>query len=262
MTYRPIGPPQARRASLEHPSSPKTLGERLRWAVERQPTRGKERGLRLFQRRMEERAKEIRRAGHRAPDGTALSSIQGYLAGGVEPSLAFVEEAARVLRVRAAWLAFGSGMPTEDEQAGAEEAVERLRGAVQSVIEPGLAPLNALDLFLVSVRDTFADTVPGYWRLPDAARTALLIGFSRFIGLTSAAERHAAGEALVGHGAQYGQYLRAPFELGGVNPERLSPAELAMVFDGLLRAIDVAWYSEQQGEAGQAQTDSTTTGRT
>ena len=86
-----------------------TLGGRLRWAIKRQPHQGRQRGLRLFQRRMEEH-------GLRVP-GTSLSAIQGYLRDDpAEPSPSFLLLAARLLSVRVGWLAFGGGAPTEEEE--------------------------------------------------------------------------------------------------------------------------------------------------
>jgi hypothetical protein len=93
-----------------------TLGGRLRWAYQQQPARGRERGLRLFQRQMEEAAPGVQ--------GTSLSAIQGYLKGNGEPSLRFIKHAARLLAVRAEWLAWGEGAPTEDEEASRRESPE------------------------------------------------------------------------------------------------------------------------------------------
>ena len=46
-----------------------------------------------------------------------LSSLQNYLSGITEPSPSFLEEAAKILGVRAAWLTHGDGAPTEEQQA-------------------------------------------------------------------------------------------------------------------------------------------------
>lgn len=90
-----------------------TLSDRLRWAIERQPKRGRERGVRLFQRRIHKRAEELDAEGGSPLVGYHLSSIQGYLAGETDPSLPFLREAARLLNVREAWLISGEGAPTE-----------------------------------------------------------------------------------------------------------------------------------------------------
>jgi hypothetical protein len=78
---------------------------RLRWAIdEHQRPKGRQRGLRLFQRKME-REKGV--------PGSSLSAIQTYLRGKAEPTRPFILAAAKVLRIRASWLAFGEGQPTE-----------------------------------------------------------------------------------------------------------------------------------------------------
>jgi hypothetical protein len=96
-----------------------TLPGRLRWAImDHQPPQGRQKGLRLFQRRMDALA---------APDtpGTSLSAIQSYLRDDAEPSLRFVQEAARILGLRAEWLAWGEGTPTEEQEALRRETPEQ-----------------------------------------------------------------------------------------------------------------------------------------
>jgi hypothetical protein len=94
-----------------------TFADRLRWAYDRQRPEGRQRGLRLFQRKLSaKRYKDV--------PGTSLSAIQSYLRG-VEPTRPFIEAAAEVLKVRAAWLAFGEGAPTQAEEAARREAGER-----------------------------------------------------------------------------------------------------------------------------------------
>jgi hypothetical protein len=91
-----------------------TFAGRLQWAIDRQPRQGRgERGLRLFQRRLARSAE-----GNPNVQGTSLSTIQTYLRGNAEPSPAWVELAALLLAVRAPWLAWGAGAPTEEEEAG------------------------------------------------------------------------------------------------------------------------------------------------
>lgn len=97
-----------------------TFINRLRWAMDQQRPEGRRRGLRLFQRKME-RFENV--------PGTSLSAIQSYLRG-VEPTRPFIEAAAEVLKVRAAWLAFGEGAPTQAEEAARREAGERPRWEV------------------------------------------------------------------------------------------------------------------------------------
>jgi hypothetical protein len=100
-----------------------TFADRLRWAYDRQRPEGRQRGLRLFQRKLSaKRYKDV--------PGTSLSAIQSYLRG-VEPTRPFIEAAAEVLKVRAAWLAFGEGAPTQAEEAARREAGERSRWEVR-----------------------------------------------------------------------------------------------------------------------------------
>lgn len=103
-----------------------TLGGRLREAIDRQPWEGRQRGLRLFQRRMDEHGQGV--------GGTSLSAIQDYLADRTEPSPSFLRLAAQLTGVRFAWLANGEGMPTEEEErdrvSGQEAELSRITGAV------------------------------------------------------------------------------------------------------------------------------------
>ncbi len=48
-------------------------------------------------------------AARNAPGGR-YASVHGYLSGKTRPSVAFIEEAARLLRVSHIWLAFGQGV--------------------------------------------------------------------------------------------------------------------------------------------------------
>ena len=93
-----------------------TLGGRLRWAIDKQPPDGRQRGLRLFQRRMTKRGRGV--------VGTSLSAVQAYLSDEAEPSLSFLRLAAELLSVRFAWLVVGQGAPTQEEQAGRLEVPE------------------------------------------------------------------------------------------------------------------------------------------
>lgn len=100
-----------------------TLAGRLRWAANQQPRDGRRRGIRLFQSRMEDHAKAI------GADnlGVSMSSIDSYVRAEVPviPSLEFIQEAARVLRVRESWLAFDDGPPTELENWALEATGEK-----------------------------------------------------------------------------------------------------------------------------------------
>lgn len=56
--------------------------------------------------------------------GVARGTLYSYMSGDVEPSAAFLADAANILGVRAAWLAFG-----EEPRSDADEAVDQLEGA-------------------------------------------------------------------------------------------------------------------------------------
>ena len=90
-----------------------TLESRLKWAINQQVPVGRRRGLRLFQRRMEGRSKEIEKGGGKPLLGRSLSTIQNYLSGQQPPPLSFLQEAARVLGIRESWLISNEGGPTE-----------------------------------------------------------------------------------------------------------------------------------------------------
>jgi transcriptional regulator with XRE-family HTH domain len=84
-----------------------TIGRRLRWAIDRRPSKGRQRGVRRFQREIEGRAE----AEDRHNLGVTLTSIMKYLHDEVTPSIAFLELAADLLGVRVGWLAFGDDTP-------------------------------------------------------------------------------------------------------------------------------------------------------
>lgn len=104
-----------------------TPGGRLGWAIKRRPPEGRRRGIRLFADDMRERAEELD-----GLQGYTMPSIQSYLTDDVEPSVTFLREAAALCGVRAEWLAFGQGAPTEGEEL-ARRAAE---GAVPAGIDP------------------------------------------------------------------------------------------------------------------------------
>jgi hypothetical protein len=108
-----------------------TLAGRLRWAVfEHQPPEGRQRGLRLFQRKIDDRTPAV--------PGSSLSAIQSYLRGDAEPTPRFLLAAAQLLAVRPEWLAWGIGAPTEEEEAARrespEEELQRLSTAVYQAL--------------------------------------------------------------------------------------------------------------------------------
>lgn len=91
-----------------------TVGERLRWAIDKQQTYGRRRGLRLFVHKLEQRPTRVR--------GASLQSVSAYLTDDVTAPTDFLKEAATVLRLRPEWLAFGSGHPTDASEAASSPA--------------------------------------------------------------------------------------------------------------------------------------------
>lgn len=78
-----------------------SIGERLRWAVDRWNPTGEVRpSVAAFSREMTARG---------VKGGTSVPSIYAYFRGDVHPTVDFVSVAARVLGVMPAWLAFGEG---------------------------------------------------------------------------------------------------------------------------------------------------------
>lgn len=101
-----------------------TIGERLRWAIDRRPADGRKRGLKLFQRDIEERSRARERDGMPKIEGASLPSIMSYLPSAsrqkaVVPGVAFLEAAADLCGVRVSWLTYGDGFPTDAHEAAA-----------------------------------------------------------------------------------------------------------------------------------------------
>lgn len=89
--------------------------------------------------------------GRGAPNST-YSSVYRYVRGRVEPPLDWIRSAADVLGVRAPWLAFGQGQPTEELRGVAEglvEAFRRMGTNLQAIMREGLGaqevPPDALE---------------------------------------------------------------------------------------------------------------------
>ena len=202
-----------------------TLHGRLRWAIDRQPREGRRRGLRLFQRRMESRAKELTEEDDVQLEGVALSSIQTYLRGEVVPPLTFLQEAAGVLVVREAWLILHDGEPTEDE--------ERARqGPEEEGMPPGM--LEAMN----NLREGLVEEFPHFWKLPDSSRTLVWRLVTRAAPhLIIQAGR--GGMPIAEAGRKVGRYLSAPFAILGIDPDAVDGPMLALMVEGLARPIEL-----------------------
>jgi len=222
------------------PGSAHTIGERLQWAIQHLPRRGRQRGLRLFQRLMEERAEEIEREGGPPLVGTYLSSVQGYVRGEVEPSMQFLVEAARVLGVREAWLIVGDGPPTDEEERWAIEAGARLAAGLRSLF----------DAMRSYAEREIASTFAGYHYLPHSARAALWRTFKDYADRAIDRDRalkeeipQVEGWAMLGE--RFGRYLNGAVELLELDPMTVEPVEWALMVDSLLRPIVVACEVER-----------------
>ena len=90
-----------------------TRGGRLHWAMRQQEPDGRRSGMRLFRERINKRSEELADAEEERLVGTSLTSLKDYVADRAEPNLRFLEEAAKLLGVRSAWLICNHGPPTE-----------------------------------------------------------------------------------------------------------------------------------------------------
>jgi transcriptional regulator with XRE-family HTH domain len=185
------------------------------------------------------------RVGADARAGIALSSIQGFLSGEVVPSLPFLQEAAAVLGVRPAWLAFGEGLPTDDE-------MEALR-AMRWDLGPDPAPLlteaaTAIEGWQERVRDRLAEGAIGFLRLPPASRASILRAHERYARLRFPTDTPA--ESFDESTARLGDYLSAPFRILGLDQRGLTASERALIVEALLRPLDiVAWNASHEEKA-------------
>src|SRR5688572_11810781 len=91
-----------------------TVADRLKLALKKHAPEAFGGDRKAFQRLMRERMGD--RGG-----GTSYPAVLGYFAGRTSPSVEWLENAADVLGVRAAWLAFGEGAETDERE------VERVR---------------------------------------------------------------------------------------------------------------------------------------
>ena len=121
-----------------------TISARLRWAINRTG-----RSLREVQ-------QELAKRGIR---GSSYASFHGYVTNPEEiPPLELLAAAAEVLGVRAAWLAFNDGEPTEERQALRQE-IEARGEDLGALLEERL-PIEGVP---EALRALFSDTLSRWW---------------------------------------------------------------------------------------------------
>jgi transcriptional regulator with XRE-family HTH domain len=206
-----------------------TLPGRLQWAISQQQPEGKRRGLRLFQRRMEQRAVELGLQNL----GVQLSSIQGYLSGDVEPSIRFLREAAGVLAVREPWLISAEGLPTEEEEAALRERT-------------GIRPPSSMH---VEAARGFDDALPGV-QMGGTGRRALW-GLWGVVSRCSATQSEATMDFPYQNARKAAELVRAPLDVLGWKLEELPPtasdtyvAHAALAVQALIMAITEGSFDE------------------
>ena len=112
-----------------------TVKDRLRRVVSNRPPKGRHRGIRLFQREMEQRRDELRADGQDLV-GVSLPTIHGYVSpDGPTPTDDFVHEAASVLGVSPEWLLKGEGGQRTDGIPTPEEAHMDHIGRIAAALE-------------------------------------------------------------------------------------------------------------------------------
>ena len=195
-----------------------TVGKRLRQAIKQRPATGKQRGLRKFQRDIEKRAAESWEDGKGKIPGVSMLSIMKYLKDDVTPSVAFLREAAQLAGVRPEWLAFGSGLQS-DEEAKLDQAVR------------GLGEMW-LRLRREALQEGIHEEFPSFPRLPHPARGRVWAMINRLGWLSGTEDPKELGQ-------QLGRYLKAPFELLSIGPDDMGPVEWTVFIEALARPIEV-----------------------
>lgn len=221
------------------PGEEHTLAERLRWAIDRQPHAGRQRGLRLFQRRMADRADGARKHG-RAVVGTHLSTVQTYLNGTATPGVEFLNEAAIVLGVRPAWLFAGEGHPTDEEERAASDAQAAAASAMKSVAKVFRTARSYGEKEL-------ARAFPSFGLLPHYVRGEVLRTFWTFAlyragrpGFVEREDELTPAEGWGELGGRFGAFLSGSLEFLAVEPEGIGPEQWALLMGDLLHSITIA----------------------
>jgi hypothetical protein len=104
-----------------------TIGERLRWAINRMPPEGRRRGVALLIHKLD------------GVRGATYPSINAYLSNETDPPLEFLDAAAPALGVDKAWLAFGPPHQPTGAHAKAATATEAVSVPdFRDTLAPGL----------------------------------------------------------------------------------------------------------------------------
>ena len=217
-----------------------SLGKRLRWAIDRQQPRGKQRGTRLFQRRLRGRADELRARKEPKLVGTSLSSVNDYIADKAEPSLRLLREAATLLRVRPVWLICNHGPPRESppehpddsNRAGSDPApdvaltlinsVLKAIGASPAVTRRGPGPVEDEGDVKLPLRSELEDVPP--WVGPLLEVRGRLREMDALLDPVGAMTAHRLGDHSAEESIREGLDLAigGPMRAWAVDPERLS----------------------------------------
>ena len=226
-----------------------TLEGRLRWAIDQQPHKGRQQGLRLFQRKIEGRANELRKEGGPALPGTGLSSIQTYLNGKTVPPVSFLREAASVLGVDGAWLILGDGAPTRAHAVAAGISSSSLDSQRDLALNFERAILEKFDL-TKATRPEHHPSVqlpdgPSDWESPSCWVAPLREVWLRLRACdmmldprtTIVAARGADESTDRTVEAEIGTAVRAPFDVWSVDPARVGTQTLADYVLALVPAL-------------------------
>ena len=233
-----------------------TIGKRLRWAIERRPAEGQARGIRKFQRDLTARAVELKEAGGSTIAGLTLPSVMSYLNDAATPSVEFIREASQLAGVRATWLAWGEGAPTQSEQDEALMRVTLVQLAHQEVRKDLKHTKEELEDPERKVHDLLAGIHQGFPQfsdMPEVARNKVFnvlksvggllkdkdsagAGYLQPIRFAEVPEASSPAEEI---GQRLGLCLSAPFNILGIDPHELDTTAWALFVEALTRPIEI-----------------------
>lgn len=220
------------------PNNQNTFPDRLEWAItEHQEQEGRQRGVRLFQRKMDQRGEELEQKGENFV-GTTLSTIQNYLNGNSEPNIGWIQEAAYVLGVRWEWLATGEGPPTKAEAVAEEEAAVAAEGERDT---PAEVPGDRRAVMGRRWREEYGEVLEGVLggRVPALARATVAHQWRRLdvIASQSPDTRMDSAELL----RQLASSVAAPLREAGVEFSELREEEKTDYVLKMVEPVAFAW---------------------